>query len=604
MGSAGALRSVLGRRIGATVVALAVIGLGTGLPSRSTAAAASPLLHVIPFPGTPDAAPASQIIFSSLTPSQLTDVVVSGSASGVHSGHLEALPDGAGTAFVPDQPFAAGEQVSVQAVLSSPAAGTASGDPGATTLSFSFTIAQPTSGARSPEQPSPQTVPTQHFPSEPALHPVAVHVTPDQAQGSGDMFVAPRSFRVVPGANYQQGPMILNSRGQLVWFDPVSRMASNLEVQQYRGQPVLTWWQAPNQDVMMNQAYQTLKVLQAGYGYVADAHEFQITPQGTALIEAYPAVQANLSGLGGASDGKLLDCVIQELDIKTGRVVWEWHALGHIPLSASHEPIPSAPAVWDPFHLNSIQQLPNGNLLISMRHTWAVYEISHRTGQVIWALGGKDSSFKMTHGTTFEWQHDAHLYSDGVVSLFNDAAPPQEQRQSSAMALRLNFKARLVTLVRRYTHAPPLLADFGGSLQLLPNGHAVVGWGSASQFSEYDSAGQQVFNGSLPLEIYSYRAYSFAWTGDPLTRPAIAVLAKGSGRPTVYASWNGATRVASWRVLGGVSSNQLRPVQTMPSTGFETATGLDGTPRYVAVQALNSWGNVLATSSPRSVPAG
>ncbi len=66
---------------------------------------------------------------------------------------------------------------------------------------------------------------------------------------------------------------------------------------------------------------------------------------------------------------------------------------------------------------------------------------------------------------------------------------------------------------------------------------------------------------------------------------------------SVYASWNGATEVASWRVLAGPSPSQLAPVASAAKSGFETTIATPGPEPYVAVQALNSAGAVLGTSS-------
>jgi hypothetical protein len=573
------------------------------------ASAAPVALHVIPFPGTPDASRLSHVIFSALTPAELVSVSVTGSDSGPHLGRLDPLPDGAGTAFVPDAPFASGERVSVTATLASAAAGTASGDPSAKTLGFSFTVARPVHfgpgnapaqigskpGRATSRSDSPST-PTQSFRSAPDLHPPVVSATSTHGAGPGDILIAPNVIG-------KGGPMILDGSGRLLWFRPVAGIATNLEVQHYEGQPVLTWWQGrisggssrDAEDVIMNRSYHVLKVLRAGYGYSSDLHEFQITPQGTALIDDFVPVQSDLSSVGGRSEGPLDDCVIQELDVKTGQVLWEWHALGHIPLTASYSSTPGAWYPWQSFHLNSIEQLPNGNLLISARATWSVYEIDKQTGRVIWTLGGKDPSIHDTAAANFEWQHDAHLIGN-TLTVFDDAADPQEESQSSVKVIHLNTDAMTASLVRRYTHSPPLLAGAVGSAQLLPDGHVFVGWGNTGQFSEYTRSGRQIFNGSLPFPVFSYRAYKFPWSGQPTTPPSQALSRQSDGSMKVYASWNGATRVAAWRVLAGPSPGSLHVVSRARRTGFETVMALRQQPRYVAVQALDAGGNVLGTS--------
>ena len=416
----------------------------------------------------------------------------------------------------------------------------------------------------------------------------------DPDRRSGDIFLAPLHTR-------QTGPMILDSRGRLVWFRRLKAdWTTDLQVQRYLGKPVLTWWQGPaygsGVDVIMDSSYRRVAALHAANNDVTDLHEFQITPQGTALISAWTLTRANLTSVGGPADGLVLDSIIQELDIKTGRLLWQWDAAKHVPVSAS----PSG--VYDFFHLNSIQQLPDGNLLISARDTWAVYKIDRITGRIIWTLGGKHASFKMGHGTRFEWQHDARLHGH-EVSLFDDAAIPQEERQSSAKELRLDMHSMTASLVRKYTHSPPLLAGAGGSTQVLPNGNVFVGFGDQPNFSEYSPAGRQIFSGSLPLGVASYRAYRFHWHGQPLTRPSLALSSRPDGSVRAYASWNGATELAAWRLLGGKAPDRLAPVGRRTRwTGFETTIKLRRHPAYVRVQALDRSGKVLATSPAQAVP--
>jgi hypothetical protein len=421
-------------------------------------------------------------------------------------------------------------------------------------------------------------------------------------RGAGDIFLTPQN-------SAQVGPMIVNSRGQLVWFDPLKNgstkyYAANLTVQRYQGQPVLTWYQGVvlgnGEDVIMNRSYRRVAVVKAGDGYQADVHEFQITPLGTALLSVMTQAHANLTSVGGPPDGAILTNIIQEVDIKTGQVLWEWHSLGHVPVNASYEIYSPQQSAYDYFHLNSIQQLPNGNLLISARNTSALYEISRQTGKVIWTLGGKHSDFKMGPGTGFGWQHDARLHNDGTLSLFNDASNFNTQlqaRQSSAKLLRIDTRSRTVSLVKRFVHSPPLLSGAGGSSQLLNGGDMFVGWGDQPYFSEYDGSGKQIFDGRFAQGVDTYRAFRLPWSGRPGTRPSLAVVPGANGHAKLFASWNGAAQVAFWRVLGGETAG--RPSQlgvTARRSGFETAIDAPDAPRYFGVQAVDRKGNVLGTS--------
>jgi hypothetical protein len=447
--------------------------------------------------------------------------------------------------------------------------------------------------------------PAQHFHSEPWLRPPAMRFTSDPDTSSGDIFVTPNHSR-------QPGPMILNAQGQLVWFDPVhatgSLAAFNLQVQRYQGRPVLTWWRgtvpgSPAEDLIMDRSYRTVAIVRAAYGYSTDEHEFLLTPGGRAFITAFHPVQADLSSLGGPSNGTVLDYAIQEIDVRTGRLLWDWDAMGHVPLSDSYLR-PSGSSWYDYFHANSIQQLPNGNLIVSARNTSAVYEISRRTGAVIWTLGGKHSSFHIKWKARFAWQHDAHLHN-GQLSLFDDAfagGGRQEQSQSSAKLLKVNQRTMTVSLISRYTHSPPLLTGLEGSMQRLGNHDVFVGWGGEPDFSEYTPDGRQIFNGSFPLGVDSYRALRFPWSGHPLTRPSLALRPRGGGVVELWASWNGATDVAAWRVRGGPNPRALRGLGVTRRAGFETAIRLSSQPRYLAVLALDSGGHVLRSSRAQVVP--
>jgi Arylsulfotransferase (ASST) len=455
------------------------------------------------------------------------------------------------------------------------------------------------SGAQAQPVSSSSRSPTQSFRTEPDFHPPVVNVTSDPDHRSGDIFAG-----VLFGQ--QGGPMILNPKGQLVWYFP-GRETANFEVQRYRGHPVLTWWQkvgsAPAEEVIMDRSYRTVAIVHGGHGLTPDAHEFLITPQNTAYLSTVAIAGADLSSVGGPANGTVLDDIVQEVDIRTGHVLWEWHSLGHVPPRASYGPVPKTS--WPPydyFHLNSIQQLPNGNLLISARQTWAVYEISRKTGRVIWTLGGKYSDFTVGQGAGFEWQHDARLHGQ-TLSVFDDADSPPEESQSSAKLLKLNTANRTVSLTQRFTHFPPVLTPEMGSTQTLPNGNVFVGWGPVPQFSEYTATGRQIFNGVFPLGYVFYRIFRFPWIGRPRTPPSLAVSPGADGRVRTYASWNGATQVRSWRVLGGSAPHSLKTLGvTATRSGFETAIGVSSEPKYFAVQALDAKGTVLKTSRPVADP--
>jgi hypothetical protein len=563
-------------------------------------------LDVQPFPGTPDASPTTDVSFPRLTPGELRSVVVMGSRSGLHEGRLRALPDGRGTAFTPLRPFVSGERVSVRAQLRSPAAGTASGAPGETRIGFSFAVAAPLP-IRGPKSTFVRhdiidsNGFTRTYHSANWMHPPIDTLTgSDPDASSGDIFADAEN-------SIQAGPLILDPQGRLIYFQPLHQSAAfNVQVQSYQGQSVLTYWQGYvknsvgiGTDMILDHTYTPIAKVSAGNGYSADLHEFVILPNGDALITAYAAVpNVNLTSVGGPKNGTLLDSIIQEINIQTGHVDWEWHAYGHVTLSESY--VPGTDRPYDFFHINSIQLLPNGNLLVSARGTWTIYEINMQTGKIPYNFGGKNSSFKVERGANFEWQHDATMQPNGTITVFDDGAGNyKSEKQSRALRLFVHYKSRQITLAHAYTDNPPLLTNAQGSVQVLPDGNTFVGWGSAPYFSEFATgSGKQLFGLHFKKPLQSYRGFRFPWWGQPTTPPSVAASAKGS-QTTVYASWNGATTVSAWEVLAGSSNNpsSMTRVGRFPKTYFETTMTVASKRPYFAVQALNSAGQVIGTSA-------
>jgi Arylsulfotransferase (ASST) len=546
------------------------------------------------------ASPQTQITFRGISPSHIGRVVVTGSRSGRHTGRLEADSDGQGASFLPAKPFAPGELVTVKTRLD------VRGVRGGT---FHFTVATPAGAIPSmPLLPAPRVSGDElTFQTRPDLTPAAVEITKESPRtASGDIFLTPQQGPT------QNGAMILDPSGNLVWFQPVPKgdMAADLRVQTYDSKPVLTWWQGysgagigEGEDVIDDSSYRQLAVVRAGNGLWADLHDFQLIRQGAALITAYYPVIWNASSVHGPTRQVVLDSVVQEIDIKTGLVLYQWDSLDHVPLTASYQTLPkSSGSPFDYFHVNSVQQTSKGELIISGRNTFAAYAVDQHTGATVWTLGGKDSTFKLGAGVQFAFQHDVRVHTKGDpnVTLFDDGGgPPRVHAQSRAIRVRIDGKEKTATLVSQDLHAPALTASFEGNVQALHDGDEFVGWGQQPYFSEFDSSGQMVFDGRFVGNNSSYRAYRYPWTGTPRTPPAVAALSSGT-TTNVYASWNGATQVSAWRVLAGASSGALRAVMTTPKKAFETQIRISSEP-YVAIQALNSAGRVLGTSATVAV---
>jgi hypothetical protein len=568
---------------------------------NASAALAGGAVTVSPAPATLDASYRTQISFLGVPAADIAGVTVLGSRSGAHPGRLEAYSQGDGASFLPRKSFTQGETVTVHAALRR----------GASTTPFAwrFTIAEVDAVSRSLETPPPPPPPPkpselQHFLSRPELLPPTVTVSTDTgSHAPGDIFLAPYAG---PG---QYGPMILDGSGRLIWFKPVPRgaRAADPRAQEYGGRPVLTWWQDPlvyggRHDagiVIANSSYRDIQVVRAGNGYQPDLHAFEITPRDTALFTVYDAIRCDLHPHGGPTNGAVADTLFQEIDLHTGLVRFEWHALDHVELADSYMPVkpggtPRSP--WDFFHINAISK-HGGEMLVDARNTWAAYNVSARTGEVIWRLGGKRSSFEMGPNSRPAWQHDARLGPDHTISFFDNGATPKVHPQSRVIVLRLNTRNMTATLLSSFHHPTPLVVASQGDFQPQPDGNWVVGWGQEPYFSEFNPEGDLLLDAHLPALYQSFTALKFPWSGDPTEPPRLAVRSGPNGGIVAYATWNGATAVEQWRLLGGATPQSLAPIATVPKNGFETAIEASTTPAYVAVQALGAQGQALGASA-------
>jgi predicted lipoprotein with Yx(FWY)xxD motif len=460
------------------------------------------------------------------------------------------------------------------------------------------------------------------FVSAPSLHPPKVKVDVNKlGADADDVLLAPfKDFASKTPQVGQTGALILDTKGNPVWFRPIpaTQEIEDLQTQTLGGKPVLTWWQGtvalPGLSKLpagtsepgavfyiYSNRYKQIRKITARNGYVADGHEFTITPRDTALFAATKVVNADLAPYGGPLNGKLVDSAIQEISLKTGKLVFQWSMLGHVSPKESQVPV-SAGAIWDTYHMNSIDEDTHGHLLISARNTSAIYELSHTTGKLLWQLGGTGSTYKLANNATFSWQHDARFAPNSTVTLFDDAccdlgvpdaAPDHPAR---GLVLKLTAKDHTATVAHQYEHQPLLDVPSQGNMQTLPNGSRFIGWGQLPYYSEYTAAGKRIYEVRLPAADESYRTLQQPWSANPSAPPSAAVGVK-RGKTTVYASWNGATAVRSWQVLAGTSTGSLQPVGSpVRKAGFETAIATGSTGPLFAVRALNGAGRMLRSS--------
>ncbi|HKP90503.1 MAG TPA: MFS transporter [Thermoleophilaceae bacterium] len=455
------------------------------------------------------------------------------------------------------------------------------------------------------------------FVSAPDLHPPKLQLQLPAPKGHplpGHIMVANFYDINKPKMVGQSGPLMLDGNLEPIWFRPVTKdqVAANLHAQTYDGKPVLTWWQGvvtgtglidSGEFVVVDDRYRPVAKLEGKDGWDLTLHSMVI--QGHfAWVTANKNIRKNLSRYGGVSSGVYIDSAVQKYDLRTGRLVYNWRASDHIPISSGETQPPPNGYPWDAYHINSIALAPGGRVLVSMRNTWAGYLIDTRSGRIVWELGGRNSSFDIPSKAKFSWQHDIEMKSNSVVSLFDNHCCEitgageylPAKSPSRGLELRLDPARHTATPVTEYTHGTTFHSQYMGNVEHLSNGDVFVGWGQVPYISAYTKDGKPLFDGAFPEPNMSYRAYVQRWVGRPLDRPRGAARVQG-GRTTVYASWNGATEVDSWRVLAPSK------VAAHKRTGFETAIRVNRSLGQVRIQALDASGHVIGTSSPfRSQP--
>lgn len=554
-------------------------------------------VSIFPMPGTVTARPETGFSFRGVSAAELAGVTATGSSSGVHRGGLVEHPDGNGATFVPENHFDEGESVTVTAPVTIRGAG-------GTSCQIAIARLAPRPTAQ-PPQTQDLDDGVSDFASAPGIRPPSIEVT-QTADHLDDGYII-----LGPKNGYsQKGPMIIDYSGDLVWFKPLTGVdARDVKVQTYQGEPVITWWEGDQvsgwgygEAVIAGQDYTEIARFDMGNGYSSDAHEFQLTEEGTALLVGYEPVWMDMSAWGGSSRAQVVDCVVQEVDVESGTVLLEWHSIGQVALAESYEEF-TGDGQYDFLHLNAITVDDDGSLLISARHTCAGYFLDRDTGSTQRRLGGRRSDYAMPDEAFFILQHYIRRQADGRISIFDNGGDVEDATRewTRGLYLELDEDAMTATVSGEIVHPEKVFAETQGAFQTLSDGGAFLGWGQLPRFSRFDADGNLLFDAQISpaLNCTSYRTVHYSWTGRPATDPsavastATDLVADDSGS-AVLASWNGATEVATWRVLDPDTGKQLAAAAR---TGFETALRVPGIGLQqlsgLRVQALDSSGTVL-----------
>lgn len=481
--------------------------------------------------------------------------------------------------------------------------------------------------------------------SRPDLAPPRLNITiPANNTSDGYLFLAPFSGFADIGVSHgprQAAPYIFTDKGELVWsgFSYYSIWATNFQAGKVNGEDVLFCFEGSHNPgyghghghiTFLDNHYETTKELRAGNHKICDKHEFHIIDEKTGLIQIYQPKPVDLSKWASTKEQQwVVDAIFQELDIETGKVLFEWSSWDHISADESVLPVDEGQAgagfnssdAWDYFHINSVDKDEDGDYLISARDAASVYKIDGKTGEVIWKLGGlpgiTTSDFELIGNFNFSFQHHARfLYTSEdktkqVISLYDNSAHGTENKQgkevhydqhSSGKIIELDFttwKAKLL-----FNGAPPdnLLSKSQGSTQLLPNGNVLVNWGSEGAITEFDAKENPIFHayvdsGDLGFMAENYRGFKYNWTGIPNEDIALYSEINEDRSTTLYVSWNGDTQTKVWKFYSIAADNLKVLIGETSKSGFETSYTV---PHHdvgkVFVEAYDSSKEFLASS--------
>lgn len=503
--------------------------------------------------------------------------------TGAHPGRWRTHGDQRGVSFVPERGFTAGETVTVTTPLS------IAGAEGGT---FRYMVARPgavpagsvpslylLSPARAAAQQRAAAGTPGAYRSRPDLKPPPITINTSTGRSALGLLFASSG---VPTSVADAGVLIYDDRGQPVWFKtlPPNGLGTLTRIS-YRGRDAVTWfegyspWQGGFKGswIVADSTYSKIGEVAAGNGYVADGHELEVDSQGTrALLDVYNPVATDLSRYGGSASATVLEAVVQEIDLATGAVTFEWHSLDQVPVDDTYESL-QAPAgggqqVVDYFHPNSLAFDSVGGILVNGRHISATVKLDRTaTGGsgVRWRLGGKhsDFTFQAPDGSSDpsyapSYPHDARRRPDGTLSVYDNGVQ-RTPRYGRGIAWRLDEAAHTARAAQVWNHGKTLFGLIVGSNRPQPNGDQLVSFGSSGdtvdrvgRFNHFTGGSMYWTPGTAAHEVHGAIRDHWAqlgWERSPLGYPRTDEYDIPTGRRNDFVhggiSWDRATGVVT-----------------------------------------------------------
>lgn len=326
-----------------------------------------------------------------------------------------------------------------------------------------------------------------------------------------------------PGVGYYA--MILTNDGSPVWYQKLTNACWDFKVLPngylHYGQQIHALTYTGGGDVVhqiLDDHYNLAETIQAGNGYVAEAHDFQMLPNGNVLLVGYYLSRVDMSQVvpNGNPAALVSGAVLQELDAQRN-VVFQWRTWDHYPFTS--EWVNSTAAVISEFHINCLFLDTDGNLVVSTPQ-W-VKKVSRQTGDILWHLGGSENQFTFVgvsqqQGVRDFNSHDINRLPNGDLLLYNNSQFGQPASTSTVKEYTLDETNKIATFVWSYQPEQKVAGPFQGSAQRMAGGNTFIGWGGLPGVTR--AACTEVSGTNVVFEmkfdstnVVSYRSFRFPY---------------------------------------------------------------------------------------------
>jgi hypothetical protein len=282
----------------------------------------------------------------------------------------------------------------------------------------------------------------------------------------------------------------------------------------------------------MDSTHSVDETFQMKNGYIADFHDFQLLPNGHALLFGYDLQPVDMSGLveGGRPDALVAGSIVQELDVYQN-VIFQWRSWDYYDILDTYNDVTQRQ--FDAIHINSVDVSPDGQLIVSALALGEITKINSLTGEIIWRLGGKNNQFTFINESEdhaplyFMFQHDVRTLDNGNLTIFDNGSSRFGRTYSRAVEYQIDETGKTATKVWEYRHDPDIYVPTMGNVQRLPNGNSLICWGFASMngglaATEVDADGNKVMDVTFSEDGWTtYRAFRFPYDGG---KPAVKVV--------------------------------------------------------------------------------